>query len=140
MKLIESTKLNLRGRNAIIVANSHIFGKIMAEALKRKKIKSIILSRLNLDKKANLMKMADIIITAVGKPGLIKGAMIKKGVIIIDGGIIKKRGKVYGDIDFNSVVPIAGYLSPVPGGVGPMTVACLLENVYKLAVAQNRNK
>lgn len=132
--LLENTNKNLINKKAVIIANSEIFGKIMREALKMKNITSQVLSRFNLDRRAEFLKEADIIITAVGKPGLIKGSMIKKGAIIIDGGITKKGRRALGDIDFNSVVKKAAFLSPVPGGVGPMTVACLLENVYRLSL------
>jgi methylenetetrahydrofolate dehydrogenase (NADP+) / methenyltetrahydrofolate cyclohydrolase len=137
-KLLESTKINLKNKKAIIVANSQIFGKIMQEALSRKKIISQIILKSDFNRKINLLKNADIVITAVGQPKLIKGTMIKRGVIIIDGGITKKGKKVFGDVDFNSVAKLAGYLSPVPGGVGPVTVACLLENVYKLTFINSK--
>jgi methylenetetrahydrofolate dehydrogenase (NADP+)/methenyltetrahydrofolate cyclohydrolase len=82
--------------------------------------------------KKNIKKVqnADIIISAVGKPGLITDKMIKNGVVIIDGGITKKGKKVLGDVNFESVKSIASYITPVPGGVGPVTIACLLRNTY----------
>lgn len=133
IKLLESVRVNLKNKKAIILANSEIFGKIMKAALKRKKINSQVLSKSDFDRKTNWLKKADIIITATGKPKLIKGSMIKRGAIIIDGGITRRGKKTLGDADFNSVAKLAGYLSPVPGGVGPVTVSCLLENVYRLA-------
>lgn len=136
MKLLESARINLKNKKAVVVTNSEKFGNIMVTALKRKRIEAEYFPYNKLKTNLDKIKNADIIITAVGTPKLIKGKMVKKGVLIIDGGI-KKRGKrVYGDVDFNSMVKIAGYLSPVPGGVGPVTVACLLENVYKAATDQ----
>ena len=73
---------------------------------------------------------ADIVIVACGKPNLVKGEMLKDGAIVIDGGITRVGDKVVGDVDASSVQNLNGYLSPVPGGVGPVTIACLLRNVY----------
>ncbi len=144
IKMINSveTRLiaSLQNRRAIIISNSDIFGKIMVRAMEKRKIKAVYLLSKNLKKNIDKIQSSDILITAVGKPKIIKGEMIKKGAIIIDGGITKRNKKVLGDIDFSSVAGIAGYLSPVPGGVGPVTVACLLENVRKLALAQNGKK
>jgi len=77
-------------------------------------------------------KEADILISGVGRPNLIKEDMVKRGVIIIDAGTSMKKGRLVGDVDFKSVSKKASYITPVPGGVGPMTVACLLENLVKL--------
>ncbi len=111
----------------------------MQEALRRKKVSSAVVLKSEFFKKIDLLKKADIIITAVGKPNLVRESMVKKGVIIIDGGITKKGKKTLGDVDFNSIAKKAEYLSPVPGGVGPVTVACLLENVYKLFLSQKKS-
>lgn len=143
MKLLESIK-NLKNKKAIILSRSEKFGKIMLVMLERKGISAgrILLKKINQTsfytrcrptlnvEELKKIKNSDIIISAVGKSRFIKGEMVKKGVIIIDGGITKKGKKVLGDVDYRSVKNIAGYLSPVPGGVGPVTVACLLENVY----------
>ncbi len=75
---------------------------------------------------------ADIIVSGVGKPNLITGKMIKKGAVLIDAGTSIESGKLKGDIDFASVKNKAGYIAPVPGGVGPMTIACLINNLLKL--------
>lgn len=128
----------LENKKCLVIANSERFGKVMAATLKKKKIKAEYILYKNYKKSLPAVRQADIIISAVGKPDLMKGAMIKKGAIIIDGGITKVGKKVLGDADFKSVKNIAGYLSPVPGGVGPVTIACLLENVYLLAKKQAR--
>lgn len=140
MKLLENTRVNLKNKKGMVISNSDIFGKIMIKAMEKRKIKAIYLLSKNLKRNIDKIKSFDILITAVGKPRIINGKMIKKGAIIIDGGIAKRGKKVSGDVDFSSVAGIAGYLSPVPGGVGPVTVACLLENVYQLSLAQKRNK
>jgi methylenetetrahydrofolate dehydrogenase (NADP+)/methenyltetrahydrofolate cyclohydrolase len=133
LQLIKSSGQDLLGKNAVVIANSKEFGETMNKVLENEKIKSRYILAKNIKNSLALIKNADIVITAVGKPKLISGNMIKEGAIIIDGGISKIGEKVMGDVDFESVKNIAGYLSPVPGGVGPMTIACLLENVYKLS-------
>ena len=80
-----------------------------------------------------LIKKADIVVSGVGKAGLITGTMIKKGSVIIDAGTSVESGRAQGDVDFKSVSKKAGYLSPVPGGVGPLTVACLFQNLFSLS-------
>lgn len=114
----------------LVLANSRKFGKVMELALKNKNIKCKYILKKEMDKSLVEIKKSDIIISAVGQPGLIRGEMIKKGAIIIDGGITKIGGKVLGDADFESVKNKASFITPVPGGVGPVTIACLLENVY----------
>ncbi len=130
IKMLESSKINLKDKKAVIIANSKIFGETMRKVLESKKIKSeYILSRELKQKKSKIQK-ADIIISAVGKINLIKSDMVKEGVMIVDGGISKKNDKTLGDVDFKKVAPKTSFISPVPGGVGPVTIACLLENVY----------
>jgi methylenetetrahydrofolate dehydrogenase (NADP+)/methenyltetrahydrofolate cyclohydrolase len=82
---------------------------------------------------SSFIKKADILISGVGSPNLIKGNMIEKGAVVIDAGTSIKKGKLVGDVDFKSVSKKASFLTPVPGGVGPMTVACLLNNLVKLS-------
>lgn len=129
-KLIESSKQNLRNKKAIIISNSKLFGEIMLEALKKEDIKAKYILKKEISDNLEKIKKADILISAVGNREIIKGDMVKSGVIIIDGGISKKGKKVFGDVDFKSVEHLKGFISPVPGGAGPMTVACLLENVF----------
>lgn len=138
-KLTISSGQRLAGKYAVVIVNSQIFGKVMVKALEKEKIKAKYilksaltptLSRRERGIAVDKIKKADILITAVGEPGSITGEIIKRGAIVIDGGITQKGKKVLGDIDFNSMKNIAGYISPVPGGVGPVTVATLLENVY----------
>ena len=132
MRLAESSEQEVSGKFGIVVANSKEFGETMVGMLEQKKNKSKYILVKDLENSLDLIKKADIIITAVGKPKLISGNMLKEGVIVIDGGISKINGKVVGDVDFESVKNIISAISPVPGGVGPVTIACLLENVYRL--------
>lgn len=122
---------------AVVIANSEKFGKVMVNTLRQKKISGVYILSSKLKKNIKKVQNADIIISAVGKPGLVTHKMIKKGVVIVDGGITKKGKKVLGDVDFESVRNKAAFLTPVPGGVGPVTIACLLRNTY-LAAKKSR--
>ncbi|MDH4330235.1 MAG: bifunctional 5,10-methylenetetrahydrofolate dehydrogenase/5,10-methenyltetrahydrofolate cyclohydrolase [Candidatus Moranbacteria bacterium] len=138
MKMIEHTlrESEKEAKNAVIVVNSDKFGSVMSKTLQKKGIESKIVfceDMLNEEKKDSIkndLLNAQIVISACGKPGLINASMIKDGAIIIDGGIKKEGKKVLGDVDINSFKDTDCFVTPVPGGVGPMTVACLLENVY----------
>lgn len=133
MRILEFSQVSLKNKKALVIANSQIFGETMKAALKQENIKADYILAKDLKNSLSKIKNADILITAVGKPNLIKSEMIKKGALIVDGGITKKGKKVLGDVDFASVKNKAAYLTPVPGGVGPVTIACLLENVYLLS-------
>ena len=116
-----------RNKKIIALVNSDIFGRILKLFLNKKGIK-IDYSK---DRKSPKIKEGDIIITVLGAPQLIKGEMVKDGAILIDAGItVIGRNKVVGDIDRESVAQKACFLTPVPGGIGPLTVALLLKNVY----------
>jgi methylenetetrahydrofolate dehydrogenase (NADP+)/methenyltetrahydrofolate cyclohydrolase len=136
MKLIESSEEKISGKKAIVVANSKIFGETMKKTLEAKKVKAEYILAENISKNIDKIKKADILVSAIGKKGIIKGNIIKRGVIVIDGGITQKGKKVFGDVDFESVKNTARFISPVPGGVGPITIACLLQNVYLAAKIQ----
>jgi methylenetetrahydrofolate dehydrogenase (NADP+)/methenyltetrahydrofolate cyclohydrolase len=130
MKILISSQVNLKNKKAVVIANSKKFGETMQKILAEKKIKSEYILSGEIKQKINKIQKVDIIISAVGKTNLIKGEMIKRGAIVVDGGIVKKNGKTFGDADFQSVSKKVAFISPVPGGVGPVTIACLLENVY----------
>jgi len=122
---------------AIIVCRSEIFGRIMKKTLEKNEIQAeFIFCKDLIDNNKNnkyahiILKRADIVISACGTPGLIKGEAVKNNAIIIDGGITKKNKIVLGDVDINSFKNTDCKITPVPGGVGPVTVATLLENVY----------
>lgn len=120
----------IAGMSGVIITNSVIFGNKMSRAMQDDGIDTTVVLRKNFDKAQKIIKTSDIVVTAVGVPGLIKGSMLKNSAIVIDGGIEKKDGNVVGDVDAASIETHTDiYLSPVPGGVGPATVASLVENV-----------
>ncbi len=132
IKLLESTKEDLKNKEALIISKSDVFYKPLKKLLEDKEIITKIIKP-NASNLITLTKKADILITAIGKPFFIKKEMVKKGSIIIDIGTNKIDQKyIVGDVDYTSVFPKVSYITPVPGGVGPMTVAMLLYNTLKL--------
>lgn len=129
--LIENAERNIRNKKAVVIANSKLFGEMMTKIISRKGAYASYILRKDLKNNLEEIKNSDIIVTATGVPGIINGDMVKEGVIIVDGGIAKRKNKVFGDADFSSFKNISGFISPVPGGVGPVTVACLLRNVFE---------
>ncbi len=129
IELIKATKEKLNGKSAAIVAKNKIFAEPLKVMLKKEKINPTWIKEI---KKETLNK-ADIVIMVFGKKKTLKESMVKKGVIVIDIGINKYKGKTVGDVDFEKVKNKAGYITPVPRGIGPMTVAMLLKNTVKLA-------
>jgi len=122
-KAINATGEDLINKKIIALVNSDAFGKIVKRIIKADYLIGFIKDYIN------DLKKADVIITALGQPNIIKSSMIKQNVILIDGGISKKNGRIVGDVDKKSVKEKAKWLSPVPGGIGPMTIAFLLKNV-----------
>lgn len=132
MKLLQSTGLELAGKEAVIVGRSNIVGKPLAILLLQTNCTVTIAHSHSADL-ASITRRADILVAAAGRPGLIQGDMVKPGAAVIDVGINRVDGKLCGDVAFDSVSRTAGYLTPVPGGVGPMTIAMLLENTVLAA-------
>jgi len=130
MKLIESTGINLEGKNAVVVGRSSIVGKPAAMMLLEKNATVTICHSKTKDL-SEFTKKADILVVAVGKAKLITKDMVKPGAVVIDVGINRVDGKIIGDVDFENVKEITGFITPVPGGVGPMTIAMLMENTLK---------
>lgn len=138
IKLLKAYKINLVGKNVLVIGRSNIVGKPVATMLLNENA-TVTLAHSKTKKLKNIAKEADIIISATGCPKLIKADMVKKGAIVIDVGISRQlNGKLIGDVDFEKVKNVASYITPVPGGVGPMTIACLMENTYELYLAQNK--
>jgi methylenetetrahydrofolate dehydrogenase (NADP+)/methenyltetrahydrofolate cyclohydrolase len=137
VEILKSSRVNLRGKKAVVVANSKIFGEIMVVALKGRGIKADCFLFKNFKNKLALIKKAEIVVSAVGRPGFLQGEMLKKGALVVDGGITKKAKKILGDVDYASAKKVASFLTPVPGGVGPVTIACLLRNTF-LAAKKSR--
>ena len=128
--LIKSVEKNLEGKNAVILGRSNLNGKPMAQLLLKENCTVTILHSKTKDLKTEC-KRADILIAAVGVKEIVKGDWIKKDAIVIDVGINKANGKIVGDVDFESSKNVAKAITPVPGGVGPMTIACLLKNTLE---------
>lgn len=129
--LLKNYKIPIVGKNVVIVGAGRLVGLPLVIQLLKEKATISVLNEFTKDI-LFFTKKADILISAVGKPNLINGNLIKKGVVVIDAGTVLKNGTWVGDVDFRSVSKKAKYITPVPGGVGPMTVACLLENLVKL--------
>ena len=139
LTLIDSTGVDMAGKECVIIGRSNIVGKPMALlALHRNATVTICHSRTkNLPE---VTRRADILISAVGKAGFVTGEMVKPGAVVIDVGMNRNAaGKLCGDVDFESVSPVAGWLTPVPGGVGPMTITMLLRSTV-LAAEKHHKK
>lgn len=132
IKLLEFYKINVAGKEAVVVGRSNITGKPLAIMLVNRNATVTVCHRQTKNLKKHTQK-ADILCVAAGVPGLIKADMAKKGAVVIDIGFTRKNNKIFGDVAFDSVKKKAKFITPVPGGVGPMTVACLMENVVKAA-------
>ena len=130
LHLIKKIEKNLTGKHAVIIGRSNLNGKPMAQLLLRENCTVTIVHSKTKDLKAECQK-ADILVAAVGKANLVKGDWVKKNSIIIDVGINKVEEKIVGDVDFESVKEKVKAITPVPGGVGPMTIACLLKNTLE---------
>ena len=128
--LLKKVEKNLNGKHAVIIGRSNLNGKPMTQLLLKENCTVTITHSKTKDLKAECNR-ADIIIAAVGKPKLVKGDWVKKGAIVIDVGINKTDAGLAGDVDFDEVSKIAKAITPVPGGVGPMTIACLLDNTIE---------
>ena len=137
LDLIDSTGVDICGKNCVVIGRSNIVGKPMAMLLlHRSGTVTVCHSRTkNLEK---FTQNADILVSAVGIANFVGASMVRPGSVVIDVGINRaQNGKLCGDVDFESVKEIAGYITPVPGGVGPMTIAKLMENTLKAAKIQN---
>ena len=128
--LIKSVETNLSGKHAVILGRSNLNGKPMAQLLLKENCTVTIAHSKTVDLKSECKK-ADILVAAVGAKELVKGDWIKKGAIVIDVGINKINDKIVGDVEFNATKELAKAITPVPGGVGPMTIACLLKNTLE---------
>jgi methylenetetrahydrofolate dehydrogenase (NADP+)/methenyltetrahydrofolate cyclohydrolase len=133
IKLLESTGIDLRGKNAVVIGRSNNVGKPMALMLLQKNATVTICHSATVDLKAHTLQ-ADVIVAAVGRRGLLTADMVKPGAVVIDVGMNRNdEGKLCGDVDFDGVKQVAGWITPVPGGVGPMTRAMLLVNTLEAA-------
>lgn len=127
MRLLALYSIPVAGKHAVVVGRSQIVGRPMASLLLKDNATVTICHSKTTDLKG-MCQTADVLIAAIGVPGMIDASYVKPGAVVIDVGISKVDGSIKGDVDFESVEPIASWITPVPGGVGPMTIACLLEN------------
>ena len=133
MELLRRANVEFSGKHAVVVGRSNIVGKPMAMLLLNEHCTVTICHSRTKDL-ARFTRDADILVAAVGRPGIITGEMIKPGAAVIDVGINRlESGKLMGDVDFASAEPVAGAITPVPGGVGPMTIAMLMQNAILAA-------
>ncbi|HCY9674213.1 TPA: bifunctional methylenetetrahydrofolate dehydrogenase/methenyltetrahydrofolate cyclohydrolase FolD [Staphylococcus aureus] len=128
MEILKHADIDLEGKNAVVIGRSHIVGQPVSKLLLQKNASVTILHSRSKDM-ASYLKDADVIVSAVGKPGLVTKDVVKEGAVIIDvGNTPDENGKLKGDVDYDAVKEIAGAITPVPGGVGPLTIAMVLNN------------
>ena len=130
--MIKSTGLDLEGKEAVVIGRSNIVGKPMAMLLLRENC-TVTICHSRTKNLAEHTRRADILVAAVGKAGFVTADMVKPGAVVIDVGINRVDGKVKGDVDFDAVKEVAGWITPVPGGVGKMTITMLLANTVEAA-------
>jgi methylenetetrahydrofolate dehydrogenase (NADP+)/methenyltetrahydrofolate cyclohydrolase len=136
MRLLDEAKVDLRGKRAIVVGRSHIVGKPMA-ALLLERHATVTIAHSRTADLAGEVGRADVVVAAVGKAEMIKGAWVKEGAVVIDVGINRQPdGKLVGDVEYAEAAKRASAITPVPGGVGPMTIAMLLRNTVDLAKSE----
>lgn len=140
IRMLKEYNIAIEGKNAVVIGRSNIVGKPMAQCLLNENA-TVTICHSKTKNIAEITKKADILISAVGKLNMVTADMIKEGAVIVDVGMNRKPdGKLAGDVDFENVKEKASYITPVPGGVGPMTIAMLMTNVVKACKAQNKIK
>lgn len=133
IELIERSGISLEGKNCVVIGRSNIVGKPMSMLLLHKNA-TVTICHSRTKKLADVVANADVVVAAVGKPKFVTADMVKEGAVVIDVGINRMDdGKLCGDVDFDAVAPKCSYITPVPGGVGPMTIAVLMQNTLKAA-------
>lgn len=135
MKMLETTGVDLKGKNAVVVGRSNTVGKPMAMLLLNADC-TVTVCHSKTKNLAEIASKADVLIAAIGKPKFVTADMVKDGAIVIDVGINRVDGKLVGDVDFENVEKKASFITPVPGGVGPMTITMLLANTLQAAKAK----
>ncbi|MGN1310549.1 MAG: bifunctional methylenetetrahydrofolate dehydrogenase/methenyltetrahydrofolate cyclohydrolase FolD [Clostridia bacterium] len=133
MRMLSEYNIEIEGKHAVIIGRSNIVGKPMLQCLLNKNA-TVTVCHSRTKNLTELTKQADILVCAIGKSKFITGDMVKEGAVVVDVGINRnEEGKVCGDVDFETVSQKASYITPVPGGVGPMTIAMLMNNIIKAA-------
>ena len=137
MELIHSAGIEVSGKNCVVIGRSNIVGKPMAMLLLHEN-GTVTICHSRTKNLKEICAAADILVAAVGKPKFVKADMVKEGAVVLDVGINRdENGKLCGDVDFDEVAPKASFITPVPGGVGPMTIAMLMKNTLRAAKLQN---
>ena len=137
MKLLEAYGIDPAGKHAVVIGRSNIVGKPMAMLLLRANA-TVTICHSRTQNLADITRQADILVAAVGRANFVTADMVKPGAAVIDVGINRVDGKIVGDVDFDAVSGVAGYITPVPGGVGQMTIAMLLANTLDAAAKRGR--
>lgn len=133
MRMLAEYNIDIEGKHAVIIGRSNIVGKPMVQCMLNKNA-TVTVCHSKTKNLAEITRQADILIAAIGRPKFVTEDMVKKGAVVIDVGINRnEEGKVCGDVDFENVSKKASYITPVPGGVGPMTIAMLMNNIIKAA-------
>jgi len=130
IQMFEEYNIDLEGKDVLVIGQSNIVGKPMTLLLIKKRATVQVCNSKTKNLPEKLQK-ADVVVAAAGSPKLVKGSDVKEGVVVIDIGINRVNGKICGDVDFEEVSQKASYITPVPGGVGPMTIAMLIKNTFK---------
>ena len=139
MHMLEHIGVDLTGKNAVVLGRSNTVGKPMAMLLLNANC-TVTVCHSKTKNMAEITKQADILVVAIGKPKFVTADMVKDGAIVIDVGINRVDGKLCGDVDFDNVAPKTSFISPVPGGVGPMTISMLLYNTLMCAIASENER
>lgn len=133
MKMLEEYNIEIEGKHAVVIGRSNIVGKPLAQCLLNKNA-TVTTCHSRTRNLKEMTKQADILVAAIGKPKFVTEDMVKDNAVVIDVGINRnEEGKLVGDVDYQNVEKKASYITPVPGGVGPMTIAMLMTNVVKAA-------
>lgn len=136
IKLLDEYKIPIDGKNAVVIGRSNVVGKPIAQLLLERNA-TVTLTHSHTHNLKDIVKNADIVVVAIGKPKFVTKDFIKKGAVVADVGINRdKNNKLVGDVDFENVKDLTSFITPVPGGVGPLTVATLMEQTYKAYINQ----
>ncbi len=130
IKLIKETNIDMTGKHAVIIGRSNIVGKPVTHLLLRENA-TVTVCHSRTKNLSEFTRNADILVAAIGKAKFVTKDMIKPGAVVIDVGVNRVDSKLYGDVDYENVLDVASYITPVPGGVGPMTITMLLENTFE---------
>ena len=131
IRLLDEYTINLEGKNVLVIGRSNIVGKPVSLMLQQRNA-TVTMAHSKTKNLKDIARQSDIIISATGKPKFITGDFVKSGAVVVDVGISRTLEGLSGDVDFENVAPLTSYITPVPGGIGPMTIAMLMENTLEL--------